>query len=99
MPITSDKPQLWKIWKADVSASVNLYNNWFLAAAPAAFRESRAQSTEKLRLVFIQTEDLTSVTLATLERNPAVLSTLRMSSAPIWGRIERKSLVPVTAED
>jgi hypothetical protein len=79
MPINSDKPHLWK---ADVSASVDLYNDWFLAAAPAAFRESRAISTGKVRLAFKQTEDLTSITLATLERNPAVLSTLRMSTAP-----------------
>jgi len=79
MPINSDKPHLWK---ADVAASVDLYNDWFLAAAPAAFRESRAKSTEKVRLALTQTEDLTSITRATLERNPSVLSTLRMSTAP-----------------
>jgi len=79
MSINSDKPHLWK---ADVAASVDLYNNWFLAAAPAAFRESRAKSTGRVRLAFAQTEDLSSITPATLERNPAVLSTLRMSTAP-----------------
>jgi hypothetical protein len=79
MPINSDKPHLWK---ADVSASVDLYNDWFLTAAPVAFRESRAISTGKVRLAFKQTEDLNSITLDTLERNPAVLSTLRMSTAP-----------------
>jgi len=79
MPVNSNKPELWK---ADVAASVDLYNNWFLAAAPSAFRESRAKSTEKVRLAFTQTEDLSSITLATLERNPAVISTLRMCTAP-----------------
>ena len=79
MPINSDKPHLWK---ADVSASVDLYNEWFLAAAPAAFRDSRVRSTEKVRLAFEQTEDLASITLATLQQNPGVLSTLRMSTAP-----------------
>ncbi len=79
MPINSDKPHLWK---ADVAASVDLYNAWFLSAAPTAFRKSRAKSTEKVRVAFVQTEDLTSITVATLENNPAVLSTLRMSTAP-----------------
>jgi hypothetical protein len=79
VPINSNKPELWK---ADVALSVDLYNNWFLTAAPAAFRKSRARSTEKVRLAFVQTDDMTSLTATTLERNPAVLSTLRMSTAP-----------------
>ncbi len=79
MPINSDKPHLWK---ADVAASVDLYNTWFLTAAPAAFRTSRAKSTEKVRLAFERTGYLSSINLATLEKNPAVLTTLRMSTAP-----------------
>lgn len=79
MPINSNKPE---IWKADVAASVDLYNNWFLSAAPIAFRESRSKSSEKVRKAFNQTDDLTSINVETLERNPAALSTLRMSTAP-----------------
>src|SRR5712691_11812055 len=79
MPINSNKPD---IWKADLAASVDLYNNWFLSAAPAAFRESRAKSSEKVRKAFNQTNDLSSINVETLERNPATLSTLRMSTAP-----------------
>jgi hypothetical protein len=79
MQVNSNKPELWK---EDVAASVDLYNNWFLAAAPSAFRESRAKSSEKVRLAFTQTEDLASIAPSILERNPAVLSILRMSTAP-----------------
>ena len=85
MPINSNKPE---IWKADVAASVDLYNNWFLSAAPAAFRESRAKSSEKVRKAFNQTDDLTSINVETLERNPATLSTLRMSTAPPIARTD-----------
>jgi hypothetical protein len=83
MPINSDKPHLWK---ADVMASVDLYNMWFLSAAPAAFRESRARSTERVKVAFAETDDLQSITIGTLERSPSALSVLRMSTAPPLAR-------------
>jgi hypothetical protein len=79
MPINSDKPHLWK---ADVMASVDLYNTWFLSAAPAAFQESRARSTERVKVAFAETDDLRSITNGTLEKSPSSLSVLRMSTAP-----------------
>ena len=94
MPINSDKPQLWK---ADVSASVDLYNSWFLATAPETFRESRAKSTERVRSAFMQTDDLRSITAATLEQSPAVLSTLRMSTAPPIARDRLIGLAAVSS--
>src|SRR5438094_5624982 len=94
MPINSDKPQLWK---ADVSASVDLYNSWFLATAPETFRESTAKSTERVRSAFMQTDDLRSITAATLEQSPAVLSTLRMSTAPPIARDRLIGLAAVSS--
>jgi hypothetical protein len=79
MPINSDKPHLWK---ADVMASVDLYNTWFLSAAPRAFQESRARSTERVKAAFAETDDLQSITIGTLERSPSALSVLRMCTAP-----------------
>jgi len=63
-------------------ASVDLYNTWFLSAAPAAFQESRARSTERVKAAFAETDDLLSITIGTLERSPSALSVLRMSTAP-----------------
>ncbi len=40
MPINADKPQLWK---ADVAASVDLYNDWFMRLGPKAYRETRIE--------------------------------------------------------
>jgi hypothetical protein len=42
MPINSDKPHLWK---ADVSQSIDFYNDWFLRFAPGAYRKQRVIRT------------------------------------------------------
>lgn len=42
MPINADKPHQWK---EDVAASVDMFNAWFMQAAPAAFRETRVKVT------------------------------------------------------
>ena len=36
--INADKPHLWK---NDVAASVDLYNNWFMKFAPKTYRDKR----------------------------------------------------------
>ena len=36
MPINADKPHLWK---KDIAESVDLFNNWFMEFAPAAYRD------------------------------------------------------------
>jgi type II restriction enzyme len=38
MAINLNKPH---IWKQDIAASVDLYNNWFMKFAPVAFRTER----------------------------------------------------------
>ena len=38
VPVNLDKPHLWK---ADIGLSVDMYNDWFMRFAPAAFRETR----------------------------------------------------------
>jgi len=38
--LNADKPHLWK---ADVAASVDQFNAWFMEFAPAAFRKTRIQ--------------------------------------------------------
>jgi hypothetical protein len=36
--INADKPHLWK---ADIAASVDRFNQWFMEFAPEAFRSTR----------------------------------------------------------
>lgn len=77
--INADKPYRWK---ADVAASVDLYNSWFLDAAPTAYRETRVATTVRVHDAFEATRNLSDITPGVLATSPAALQTLRMSTAP-----------------
>lgn len=77
--INADKPLQWK---ADIAASVDLYNAWFMESAPEAYRATRILSTKNVEQAFKLTSDLLKLTTADLKANPGVLPTLRMSTAP-----------------
>jgi hypothetical protein len=77
--INADKPNLWK---ADIAASVDQFNQWFMRFAPDAFRSTRAKTTEHVKQALLATRDLRSLNAATLRANPGALPTLRMCTAP-----------------
>src|SRR5437763_1909889 len=77
--INADKPHLWK---ADIAASVDQFNQWFMQFAPHAFRSTRVKTTEHVKSALIATRDLRSIDCATLKINPGSLPTLRMCTAP-----------------
>lgn len=77
--INADKPHLWK---ADIAASVDQFNQWFMQFAPHAFRSTRVKTTEYVKSALIATRDLRNVDAATLRANPGALPTLRMCTAP-----------------
>ena len=77
--INADKPHLWK---ADIAASVDQFNQWFMRFAPEAFRSTRVKTTGHVKAALIATRDLRRIDPATLKDNPNVLSTLRMCTAP-----------------
>lgn len=77
--INADKPHLWK---ADVAASVDQFNQWFLRFAPDTFRATRRTTTDSVKAALIATRDLHDLTPAALKASPAAISTLRMCSAP-----------------
>jgi len=78
MGVNLDKPQRWK---DDIAQSVDMFNNWFMKFAPAAFRETRMQTTKDVKATLQVTENLLSIKSA-LRKHPEVLSTLRMSTCP-----------------
>jgi len=78
-PINADKPHLWK---ADIAASVDQFNQWFMRYAPDAFRSTRVKTTEHVKAALLATNDLRSLDPATLQANPGALPTLRMCTAP-----------------
>lgn len=79
MPVNANKPERWK---ADVAASVDLYNDWFMLFAPKTFRDTRIEVTQRVLDVLNHTDAMRELSVDLLAQNPAVLSTLRMSMAP-----------------
>lgn len=77
--INADKPHLWK---PDVNASVDMYNDWFMQFAPVAYRSSRVKTTKSVEAAMLHTQDFKNITPADLKAQPAILQTLRMSTAP-----------------
>lgn len=77
--INADKPHLWK---ADIAASVDQFNRWFMRFAPEAFRSTRVKTTEHVKAALLATDDLRSLDAETLKANPGALPTLRMCTAP-----------------
>lgn len=77
--INADKPQQWK---ADIAASVDLFNSWFIQFAPLTYRETRARTTEGVKQSLVLANDMAGLSPATLLRSPGILPTLRMSTAP-----------------
>ena len=83
MPINADKPHLWK---ADIKASVDLFNSWFTRFAPKAYRETRSKTTRQVAEGLLLTKDLTAITPEILKVNPAILPMLRMATCPPLAR-------------
>jgi type II restriction enzyme len=112
MAVNLDKPHLWK---ADIARSVDMYNAWFVAFAPQAFRETRSQTTREFETALRVTNNLTNISPAILRKYPEILPTLRMSTCPplaadrlsglagvsksIISRLEKGKKLPVRLKD
>jgi hypothetical protein len=83
MSINADKPHRWK---ADIAASVDLFNKWFLAFAPKAYRETRLDTTKQVEEGLLLTHDLTAITPDVLKGHPGILPILRMATCPPLAR-------------
>lgn len=97
--LNADKPGLWK---ADIAASVDVYNQWFLWFAPDTFRAERGRATQGVLAAFRQTSDLTDLSEAVVRAEPRVVAALRMCCAPPLARdrlagLSRLSNGPVKA--
>jgi type II restriction enzyme len=79
MPINLDKPQRWK---ADITASVDMYNEWFMKFAPRAFRNTRIQTTKDVEATLHATDNITNIQPVVMREHPEILPTLRMSTCP-----------------
>jgi hypothetical protein len=83
MAINRNSPELWK---DDVAASVDLYNDWFMRFAPQAFRDTRLKVTKDVEATLLATDNLRNVKPDILLANPSTLPTLRMCTCPPLAR-------------
>ena len=83
MAVNNDKP---KHWKQDIAASVDMYNDWFMRSAPAAFRKKREHTTTEVENMLVVTQNLTNVGIERLKEKPSMLASLRMSTCPPLAR-------------
>lgn len=79
MPVNRDKPDLWK---ADITQSVDMYNDWFMRFAPKAFRETRIKTTKDVEATLKTTDSLRNIKPAMLKKHPGVLPALRLATCP-----------------
>ena len=77
--VNRDKPDRWK---ADIAASVDMYNDWFMRFAPKAFRTTRVKTTGDVKLALRTVDNLTRIEPARLRLHPEILPTLRMCTGP-----------------
>lgn len=50
------------LWKADTLASIQMYNEWFMAAALLSFRSSRQTTIDDVNALFESTNSLLALT-------------------------------------
>ncbi len=79
MGVNLDKPRLWK---EDITRSVDLYNEWFLKFAPKTYRDERGRATRDVAAMLRRTNHLRNLGPKELRQNPSILFSLRMSTAP-----------------
>jgi type II restriction enzyme len=79
MPVNLDNREQWK---ADITQSVEMYNDWFMKFAPQAFRATRIQTTKDVEATLGVTNNLKNIQPAMLRKHPEILPTLRMSTCP-----------------
>ena len=79
MAVNSNKPDKWK---ADITRSVDMYNDWFIRFAPEAYRNTRSKTTSEVKAALKATTDLMDLSGDLLRSNPGILSTLRMATCP-----------------
>lgn len=70
------------LWKEDVYRSVRMYNEWFLDAAPEAYRGSRSAVIDEVEQLFKATAYMNRLTPQAIIDAPQIIGILRMVTAP-----------------
>ena len=79
MPVNADKPHLWK---QDIARSVDMFNAWFVDFAPAAYQDTRAQTSQRVQAALERTSNLKDISPDVLAEEPSTVAIFRMATAP-----------------
>lgn len=93
MAVNLNKPHLWK---TDIAASVDMYNEWFIHFAPRTFRDTRSRTAGTVKMALAHTGNLTNLTPEVLAKEPSILPMLRMATCPPIARDRLTGLAGVT---
>lgn len=69
-------------WKEDSEASIDMYNAWFMLAAPLAYREARKGVIERTKQAIKDMDYMNSLNADVLMEHPEYLSVFRACTAP-----------------
>ncbi|MEB3284532.1 MAG: XamI family restriction endonuclease [Candidatus Sericytochromatia bacterium] len=69
-------------WSEDSRASVKMYNEWYLAFAPATYTEARKSVTQEVKDALVHTDYFRNVSPELLRERPEVINILRMATSP-----------------
>lgn len=79
MAINADKLDRWM---ADVEASVEQFNAWFIDYAPRAYQNERSAAAEAVTAALDLLDDFRDLSSKALAEHPLVIQVLRMATAP-----------------
>lgn len=75
-----------ELWKEDIKASVDFYNDWFIKFAPKAYKDSREAAIKQVQNALQISNDFRDLSIDLLKNNPGLLQILRMSTCPPLAR-------------
>ena len=82
-------------WSQDIEESVDMFNRWFMTAAPKAFRDSRANAIASVKRTMLATDDFAKVVPNSLVGTNALL-VLRAATCPPLARERLSGLAGVS---
>ena len=71
-------------WEHDIEASVEEFNDWYLRFTEDSYKKAKSEAREVVEKTLFITNNLRTLDVQTLWRNPNIIRGLRMTSSPPW---------------
>lgn len=84
-------------WNADIKESVRTYNEWFQSYTPKIYYSVREASAHMIDRFFVDSNNMTELSVGFLQQYPHYLGILRLAAAPPVARDRLKGLSQIQA--